>query len=563
MNKNLFSKFNWRGGQSLLEAVLALAIFAFIAGALVTTVTGSFISLNYGRDYLEAVTLADEALEAARSVRDGAWNELVLNTAVATSSSGEWQLLNGASETLGKFTRTLTFAPGSGGPSDLHAKLVSAKVVWPTEMGVEQEVARQTYLTNWDSRDFIDTDWTDLVGINIDTNTAGEIKLVGSPAGWSLSVDTGTQTWNDVWVLNDRSAWVVGNGGVIYGWDGSGWSGATSPTGKNLRSLACPQEDFCFAVGQSGVILHWTGGSWASISSPTNQQLNSVFCLSKTSCVAAGNSGTIIRWDGASWSLPANWDTGNQTWNGIFLLSDTEGFVVGNSGTIWALSGTKWGSNANTGNQTWNDVWMFGSTSGLVFGSGGRILRYRGGGNWSAVDGSAVATLNSAVMLSENEGWAVGQNSSGEVIYQRTPSGWQRVGPSPSLPNVNLFGVHCGGTNLCFAVGAGGNIFIFSGGGFAPSGLLTSTVFDLGDNSPVQILEWMETGCGGCDVEVRVHSGDSVGGPWTNWTNWFNDPAGTILPIVLNGHRFVQYEARLTGPGTATPVLQEVRINYK
>ncbi len=567
MNKNLFSKFNWRGGQSLLEAVLALAIFAFIAGALVTTVTGSFISLNYGRDYLEAVTLADEALEAARSVRDGAWNELVLNTAVATSSSGEWRLLNGASETLGKFTRTLTFAPGSGGPSDLHAKLVSAKVVWSTEMGVEQEVARQTYLTNWDSRDWIHTDWTGLAGTNVDTSVAGQLTLAGIPAAWATTTATAGHTWNDVWTFTDKDAWAVGNSGAIGRFNGTSWTLVVpSPTNRNLNAIYCPTSSTCFAVGQSGTILQLTGGEWKAMPSTTGQALNGLYCLSATSCFAAGASGTILKLTGSAWALHR--DTGNETWNDLWMFSDSSGFVVGASGFIWRLNGSagsNWALNQDTGSQTWNDIWMYGPASGIVVGTGGQVRRYRGGSDWSSNDGTGLTgTWNAVWMASDTSGWAVGNNASGELIYQRTPSGWVRLTlPVATLPNVNLFGVHCANVDVCFASGASGNIFRRSGGGFATSGSLISPAFDMSDNSSVQILDWTETGCGGCDIQVRVRSGDSGSGPWSAWTSWFGNPLGAILPTLLNGRRWVQYETALTGPGTATPVLQEVRINYK
>ena len=83
------------------------------------------------------------------------------------------------------------------------------------------------------------------------------------------------------------------------------------------------------------------------------------------------------------------------------------------------------------------------------------------------------ATLNKVSMLSYADGWAVGNNSAGELIYHWTVTptpGWTRMAPSAAIPNVNLQGVHCVDANTCWAVGAasGGNATILQWTGTAP-----------------------------------------------------------------------------------------------
>ena len=43
----------------------------------------------------------------------------------------------------------------------------------------------------------------------------------------------------------------------------------------------------------------------------------------------------------------------------------------------------------------------------------------------------------------------------------------------------------------------------------------------------------------------------------------FTTAVGTIINPSYNGKQYAQYQVQLAGDGVSTPVLQEVRINYK
>jgi len=66
---------NSQKGQSLLEVIIALAIFALISSALVSLSLGGFVGLEQGGEHMQAQALAQEGIEAVRSIRDRAWNE--------------------------------------------------------------------------------------------------------------------------------------------------------------------------------------------------------------------------------------------------------------------------------------------------------------------------------------------------------------------------------------------------------------------------------------------------------------------------------------------------------
>ena len=285
-------------GQSLLEVIVALAIFSLIAGAFVTLTLGSISSVNYGTDFLVADAFADQGVGEIRARRDNAWNDLTDGTEVETID--------------GRFERTITVSP-----VDLETKLLEVEVKWSSPVGQIQTVSRQTRLTNWDSRDWIQTDWSDGNGQiswfdparydsddgKVDVTTIGEVKLKELPVAWSLFVDTDVQPWNDLWLLSPTDGFAVGGVGQIRRWNGSNWDTAlASGTTKNLNAIHCSSASNCFAVGGSGQIIRWNGTMWSVYSpSPTPQNLNALFLLSKNSGWATGNSGVIIRFAGGGY----------------------------------------------------------------------------------------------------------------------------------------------------------------------------------------------------------------------------------------------------------------------
>jgi prepilin-type N-terminal cleavage/methylation domain-containing protein len=158
-------------GMSLLEVIVAAAIFSVIGVAIITLAVGGFSALQRGGDQTEAEALAQEGVEAIRSIRDGAWNEIFYDkNGVAVSSqsaveilSSQWELTGeGTIETIGQYTRTITISDVCrdildditncpGNYKDLHSKKIKSEVIWSPMNGVTSSVERISYLTNWDS----------------------------------------------------------------------------------------------------------------------------------------------------------------------------------------------------------------------------------------------------------------------------------------------------------------------------------------------------------------------------------------------------------------------------
>lgn len=193
-------------GQSLLEVILAIALFGFICSALVSMSLGGFSSLRQGGEYVQAEALATQGIEAVRAIRDSAWNKIIYANSAVTSTGNVWQFVGeNTSSTVGKFTRIINFAsvcrdvsnnitacPGSY--TDLNSKQATVTVNWLSEHNAVNTIQKVTYLTNWESREWTQTNWSggdgqaiwsdvtkyDSEDGNLDDATAGEIKLKSS-----------------------------------------------------------------------------------------------------------------------------------------------------------------------------------------------------------------------------------------------------------------------------------------------------------------------------------------------------------------------------------------------
>ena len=164
MKKNL--------GFGIVEVIVAMSIFIIIAVTAVTTIIGSFSTNRLGDEETKATLIAQEGLEAARSIKNQGWANPFLGTLCTSGcgvsiSGGVWSWL-GSSNTSGNFTRIITVANvqrnggsdivTSGGTDDPDTKKVTSTVTWNFTPARNNTVSLATYLTNF--RKAIGGDWS-------------------------------------------------------------------------------------------------------------------------------------------------------------------------------------------------------------------------------------------------------------------------------------------------------------------------------------------------------------------------------------------------------------------
>jgi len=125
---------------------------------------------------------------------------------------------------------------------------------------------------------------------------------------------------NGVSCVSVRFCVAVGQSNSIPGlftemWNGTSWKIRTAPGQGALTSVSCPSVNFCAAVGAtipaggstSAEIDLWNGHSWSAVPAASGfTSLTSVSCVSASFCEAAGadSSGQDAQvWNGHSWSV--------------------------------------------------------------------------------------------------------------------------------------------------------------------------------------------------------------------------------------------------------------------
>lgn len=133
-----------QSGMSLIEALLAVAIFAVIA-------TGVIGAIIYGQESTavagareRATKIAEEGIEAVRNIRDSGYDNLPVDGTYGLVVSGGVWMLSGASDTTDIFTRSVTLAT-----VDSRTRNVTVSVDWTQTVQRPGNISINTYLTDW------------------------------------------------------------------------------------------------------------------------------------------------------------------------------------------------------------------------------------------------------------------------------------------------------------------------------------------------------------------------------------------------------------------------------
>ncbi|MBU2260230.1 hypothetical protein KKC44_06550, partial [Patescibacteria group bacterium] len=444
--------FNDKFGQSLLEIIIAIAIFSLIGAAIATMVTGSLSVLTKGGDQIEADALAQEAIEAVRSVHDGAWNEIIYDSAVLSTSSSQWIISSGLSELIGsRFTRTITFEDVCRDsldnidicPSnyvDVNSKKVTVIVSWEVREGVTNSVQRIAYLTNWDSRDWVQTDWVDgngqiewsdpeMYDFSIDintTDTAGQITLADEEDGsWTLSggkevidttdIDFNSGLFTDIIVrdidvdasliLATTTTWALHND-------------SSSTTIEQLNDISFISTSSAWAVGDSGKILNFTGLSWLEDSDIGTTDLNGIDMISDSDGWAVGDGGERYKYNGTTWAQDigqAVVDATDADFN-LGEFSGTEVSGIGDEAKLILSQSISWAEHGDSGSISIdiNDISIVSSSDIWAGADSGKIIHFNGVG-WTETIDLGNSNVNGIKMRTSSDGWAVG--NSGKIWH--------------------------------------------------------------------------------------------------------------------------------------------------
>jgi len=579
-------------GQSILEVIIAMAIFGLVAASLIGFVMGGDQALLQGGDQTKAEALAQEGIEAVRSIRDNAWNELVYNQSAVNSDSGHWNF-NGenTTETIGKFIRTISFSDicrsglnqivdCPGVYTDVQSKKVLVDVTWPVRPGVTNSVQRTSYLTNWNSRDWTQTDWSGGAGqsiwsnlnmfdssdSNIRFNTAGQISLA------QLSGSFSTSTWHfDVpadYAYDSQKIEVVSSNAQLKAVSTPASGGTTNP-GFNTTVNPWVYADW-ESTGAAGTRVTSGGnpGPYINISIPfARNRTDSGYWRQAFTTTIDNPTAATVNFD---WRI-TSYSSSRLISYVIYVFVDSTAGAPTLGTEVWSqniTSATNWATVSNV------DVSSRLATAGTYYLKivARRITSNQNGSgtntagfdniqlNWS---GNTISypsdnpTINPSTASSPTgvlywNGFSeTATKNGGEIYYQiSNDSGstwrywnggsWATAGATnyniASEINANINKLATSSSNIMFKAFLNSNGtqqvqlnevqigYYGSSSGYQASGYLVSSAYNLADDSPVQVINWDETipACTPtCSIKLQVRTAPDLGGVPGAWTDWY------------------------------------------
>lgn len=148
-----------RPGISLVELVVGMGIFVTVVTGVVVLVIGSYTTNLLDDDRLKADMYLQQGIEAVRAMRTYDPASLAVSGTYGLSRASGYYTFSGASETLGKFTRTVTVADimkgidcqtvSSGGITDPNSKKITVNVSWVQLSGATASTSAVENLQTW------------------------------------------------------------------------------------------------------------------------------------------------------------------------------------------------------------------------------------------------------------------------------------------------------------------------------------------------------------------------------------------------------------------------------
>jgi len=146
-------------GISLIEVIIAIALFSIIASGVVVLALGSFRNTSLAEQETAAMQLLDQSVAAVESIRNQDWGNLTEGSYGLAYDGTNWAFVAvGSDDAPTPFNREITITNGqrdndnlveSGGSPDANTKKIELEVQWSSNTLANKTRTRTLYLTNW------------------------------------------------------------------------------------------------------------------------------------------------------------------------------------------------------------------------------------------------------------------------------------------------------------------------------------------------------------------------------------------------------------------------------
>jgi len=281
-------------------------------------------------------------------------------------------------------------------------------------------------------------EWTKITGI-----TKYEIQ-VDTAYSWRIEASGQTKNLNDVYIVDETTAYAVGASGALLKKDGDNWSAEQSQVSVDLFSVHFTSTDNGWVSGASGTLLQFDGTDWNAVASGTTKDLNGLFFLSANEGYAVGNDGVVLKYDGSAWNsidigltndllaihgIDANnivivgasgksaifngstwtsYTSGNRDMLGVYMIAADKIWASAKAGRIFNFDGDSW-TEQTVGNRDLRAISFLDNETGYMTGRNGTLLAYDGE-SWQAIASGTTSDLSGIHIFSEEKGYLVGNN---------------------------------------------------------------------------------------------------------------------------------------------------------
>lgn len=191
----------------MIEVIIVIALLSVVASSILLFLTSLLTNVTETKQSTRALGIAEESLEAVRTIRDADWNALTAGSYGLSESGGVWSL-SGASDTVEGYTRTITITELTS-----SEKQVDIALVWNEETIRPREFELTSVLTDWrnaeDSADEpgggLSGDWgsPSLLGTTIDLGWGDRGQAVDISSSTLYLVSNAILSfWDDVYILD-------------------------------------------------------------------------------------------------------------------------------------------------------------------------------------------------------------------------------------------------------------------------------------------------------------------------------------------------------------------------
>ncbi|HBK34534.1 MAG: hypothetical protein UU08_C0006G0019 [Candidatus Uhrbacteria bacterium GW2011_GWE2_40_58] len=319
----LFVMQNMNRGQSLVEVILVVALFAVIAVSVITVLLSSIQMTKQGVEYVAAAGYIKEGIEAVRSIRDRDWAEVTNGTHGLTTTSGYYEFLGTANTIDTVYTRTITiedvYRMGSlngdiapSGVLDANTKKVTINVTWDTLEDKTQNIDSVFYVMNWGILSWTQTTSTEFDAgrensTDITASGNGEVTLRSNTSDWSgllshyqINLDGSGDRIAMQYVPEEDILYVLSLGTSGYEFVALDVSDVSESTPTVLRGMeiADVSDDFVVHNGYAYIANNNDSGEVKVINTTTMTQVNTIDLSGTedaTGVAAYGNKLVVVR----------------------------------------------------------------------------------------------------------------------------------------------------------------------------------------------------------------------------------------------------------------------------